>query len=388
MTKLARLRLVILGLIVLGLGLVPALTPATHAAGRPAHAARGAARQTHRATGPSDYYLSLGDSLAYGYQPYPPIRQGFGFYDDLAAGLERVHPGLQPVNFGCPGESSVTFINGGCPFAAAVNYSHPQLTTALAFLKAHRGQVSPITYVMGANDLLQILTNTAALTSTLQRFAVNEDSILRQLRQAAPAADIVTIDYYNPLTIAATTTAALSQTVGGNMALNAIIDATAAKYNVKVANVHAAFNMPERNPLLCQITWICSPYHDVHPTIAGYGVMAGIIGATLGYPGLATTAVTNPAAVSIGVPVGPIQIAYSWIGDMNATGYDIVVYHYDPSGNVVYDKFTTVPAGQHTYVFDEAHCGTSYEFKIRSRGPGHPKGYYTPADGKIVPCAP
>jgi len=140
MTQFSRRRapLCALVLMALFLGVVPA--HATHAAGGLHQPRRHAP-----AAGPKSYYLSLGDSLAFGYQPFPPIRQGFGFFDFLAASLERINPDVQPVNLGCPGESSTTFINGGCPSANAVRYQGSQLNAALAFLKAHQGQVRPIT---------------------------------------------------------------------------------------------------------------------------------------------------------------------------------------------------------------------------------------------------
>src|SRR5579871_6902833 len=81
-------------------------------------------------SGPLAYYLSLGDSLAFGYQPYQPLISGFGYYDDLAASLEQINPDLKPVNLGCPGETSSTFINGGCSGSALIRYTGSQLSTA------------------------------------------------------------------------------------------------------------------------------------------------------------------------------------------------------------------------------------------------------------------
>lgn len=340
-----------------------------------------------RASGPSSYYLSLGDSLAYGYQPFAPIRQGFGYYDFLSTGLEALNPSLQPLNLGCPGESSTTFLNGGCPAAVLNRYTGTQFDTALSFLKAHQGQVSPITYVMGANDLLQIITDTAKLTATLQTFAVNEDRILKALREAAPTADIVTLDYYNPFVVAITDTAQVPASVAPTLALNSIIDKTAARYNVKVANMFAAFNTPVQSPLLCNLTYICSPFHDIHPTIAGYRLMTEVLAATLGYPGFAaSTTPTNPFAISRGVLTGPATITWLWTGETNAQGYDMIIYHYDASGQPVQDRSITLSQGTHSFTLVGATCGISYELKIRSRGPNRPAPYFTPGDGRQFSC--
>src|SRR2546426_3768298 len=70
---------------------------------------------------PQAYYLALGDSIAYGFQPakaragLPPSRFNTGYVDVFAARLRTIAPKLQVVNYGCPGESTKTFIDGGCP---------------------------------------------------------------------------------------------------------------------------------------------------------------------------------------------------------------------------------------------------------------------------------
>src|SRR5437763_9644375 len=63
--------------------------------------------------GPKAYYLALGDSLAYGYQPDGDIVHGYAddFYTDL-----QPHGTMSLTNLACPGETSGTFIHGGCPY--------------------------------------------------------------------------------------------------------------------------------------------------------------------------------------------------------------------------------------------------------------------------------
>lgn len=377
MMRFSRLRVALLALLFTAFIVAP-----------PAYAA-GHVHGATRTSGPGSYYLSLGDSLAFGYQPFSPVQRGFGYYDFLSASLERINPDLQPVNLGCPGESSTTFINGGCPSAGAVSYQGSQLKAALTLLKAHRAQVSPITYVLGANDILPLLKagSPAQIQAAFQQFTVNEDSILRQLRQAAPAADIVTIDYYQPFAVAVTSTAALSGVIQLSQLGNGVIDQVASRYNVKVANVYDAFNTPPQNPMLCYLTWICSPYHDIHPTIVGYQVIAELIAGALGYRGLASPSPTNPLVVSRGTLVSPAVITWAWIGDMNAQGYDVIVYHYDGSGRAIQDRSVTLPTGTRGFTLVGATCGITYELKVRSRGHYRPSAYFTPADGRLFPCS-
>src|SRR5206468_381364 len=102
---------------------------------------------------PQSYYLALGDSMAYGFQPTKnpgarPAAFDTGYVDLFAARLRKLAPQIQVVNYGCPGESTVTFTRGGCPafadgFKLHDAFHGPQLKAAQSFLRAHRGQVSP-----------------------------------------------------------------------------------------------------------------------------------------------------------------------------------------------------------------------------------------------------
>ena len=99
---------------------------------------------------PQSYYLALGDSMAYGYQPDKAspetgLRRFARVYVDLfAASLRRLSPKIQVVNYGCPGESSVTFTRSGCPglsdgFRLHDTFRGSQLKAALSFLRTHNG---------------------------------------------------------------------------------------------------------------------------------------------------------------------------------------------------------------------------------------------------------
>ena len=66
---------------------------------------------------PKQYYLALGDSLAYGFQLGKALSQlptldattfDTGYVDDFAVMMRAVRPDLQVVNFGCPGETTAS----------------------------------------------------------------------------------------------------------------------------------------------------------------------------------------------------------------------------------------------------------------------------------------
>src|SRR5690349_2927618 len=139
--------------------IVAAATLAACSGSVPSHpAAAGLAAQ---AKAPPVYYLALGDSLAQGVQPNAAgisVETPDGYPDQIYAALRRSHPTLRLVKLGCPGETTVTMIDGGiCHYG-----SGSQLKAAEAFLQQHRaqqhsaneqrGRVLLVTLDIGAND--------------------------------------------------------------------------------------------------------------------------------------------------------------------------------------------------------------------------------------------
>src|SRR5256886_7082812 len=119
---------------------------------------------------PKHFYLALGDSVAFGAQlgkffqevstrTYDPNTFNTGYVDDFATRLRSIDPKISTVNLGCPGETTDSFtkfcvFHSVLGFALHSNYSGSQEAAALSFLRAHPGQVSPITITLGINDAL------------------------------------------------------------------------------------------------------------------------------------------------------------------------------------------------------------------------------------------
>jgi lysophospholipase L1-like esterase len=242
---------------------------------------------------PGDYYLALGDSITYGIQPTkakagaPPSAFDTGFVDVFAAGLRKLSPTIDVVNYGCPGESTMTFVRGGCPaFRDGIElhdaFRGPQLAAAVSFLRAHPG-VTPITVTLYGNDWLPMLLDTCKgavpcvrkhAPSTTTAFASRLRSILRRLRAAAPTADIVVTGAWNP-----------DPTTVGQLrpvyrALEASIARAAADSHAQIARMLPVFNpagsVRTQRARLCALTFICSK-GDPHPTNAGYRAMADAV---------------------------------------------------------------------------------------------------------------
>jgi lysophospholipase L1-like esterase len=240
---------------------------------------------------PKRYYLALGDSLAFGFQfdkfnaNFPSVPASIfstGYVDALAGMLREIRPGVTAVNYGCTGETSLTFIEGGCLYTASGfplhdPYDGSQLSAALSFLRAHRGQVSPITINLGTNDLNALrvscgddvscyFTNGPAV---LDNIATNLDYILSQLRAAAPDAEIITFTNYDVASVFVDPRLApLTE------AFNGVVVATAAASSTRVADVFGAFNSGPQPMTLCALTFACTPLQDSHPTDLGYEVIA------------------------------------------------------------------------------------------------------------------
>jgi lysophospholipase L1-like esterase len=237
--------------------------------------------------GAKSYYLALGDSLAFGYQPNLTFSQGYA--DDFYANL-KTHGTSHFTNMGCPDETSTTFMKGGCPYwyLRKSFYLGSQLSAALSFIKNHPGQVSPVTLDIGANDVLpDINKSDCSISSTWQtdlaRFNTNFVSILKQHSSALNGkGDLLVMNYYDPYQ---NTCALLNPNVLTDLQLmNSDIAADTAGTAAVVVPVFDAFGgATTPNANICSYTWMCSSSNDIHPTATGYGVIAGAFESTSGY---------------------------------------------------------------------------------------------------------
>lgn len=236
----------------------------------------------------SGSYLSLGDSLAFGYQPNLVAAGDFDptDYRSYAEDFAAMRPDLQLTNLGCPGETTGTMIHGGCPWLALglpLHSPYPagasQLDAALAFLGSHP-QTSLISVDIGSNDLLAALGGCnydlgcveATLPATLHDLQVNYAAILTALRAAAPSAQLVLFNLYNPLVLALPGSDQLLAPV------NTLIDGLAGAFGAQVADAFGVMNhaagSPAERAFVCTRTWECSSYQNIHPTDLGYQQMA------------------------------------------------------------------------------------------------------------------
>ena len=239
---------------------------------------------------PQSYYLALGDSMTYGFQPTkakPGARPSdfkTGYVDLFAARLRKLSPKIDVVNYGCPGESTVTFTRGGwrCDgFKLHDTFRGPQLKAAASFLRAHPRQVSPITLTLWGGDLAPLSAKGKQARSAIASFATRFESILQQLRAAAPTAEIIVTGAWNP------EADRLHQVEPLYRSVDVAIARAAAASRARVANMFAALNgrgnAKAQQARLCRLTFYCSK-SDPHPTDAGYRAMADAFMTASGYP--------------------------------------------------------------------------------------------------------
>ncbi len=240
------------------------------------------------AIGPKKYYLALGDSLAFGYQPNFDFSHGYAdyFFSNL-----KSHGTTTLANMGCPGETSSTFINGGCPDAVLRKYPYTgaQLSAAVSYLKSHAGQVSPVTLDIGANDLLPDINlstctiNTTKFNTDLATLDSNlKGTILPQLRAAMTvngriSGDLVMMNYYDPYQNACSNTVPYIQSINSHLAS----DLSGSGIIVDVFSAFGGTKTP--NPNTCSFTWMCSVFKNIHATRTGYSVIANRFESGTGY---------------------------------------------------------------------------------------------------------
>jgi lysophospholipase L1-like esterase len=248
---------------------------------------------------PKSYYLALGDSIAYGIQPdkfdkgLPPQGYRTGYVDLFAQRLRQVTPSIRVVNYSCPGESTVSFVRGGCPWLTEGRKLHDpfrgtQMKAALAFLAAHAGQVSPITVHLWGNDIDPVAEACQGdfacikkrAPAAIAQIASRLGSILRRLRAAAPNAEIIVNGTWN------FNADDLARTDPLFRSLDAALRRSAAGARARFANTFPLFN-PQGNVArekarVCSLLFICKR-DDPHPTDAGYRAIATAVWTASGY---------------------------------------------------------------------------------------------------------
>ncbi|HWE37226.1 MAG TPA: GDSL-type esterase/lipase family protein [Isosphaeraceae bacterium] len=250
-------------------------------------------------------YLALGDSLAFGETDFTknPSNGDRGYVAPFADQLAKYNGGVRPdvINLAVDGETTTTFLHGGTPgtgpqpgmpaYGLNTNYPTPpgsQLDLMNSTLAATGYTLKTVSLQLGANDLYVLaetpgfFNQTAAqqqaeVMATLQTVAQNDAAILGELKLLLPPdARVVLLGYYDPFApfrnqpAAGPLYAFAQATALAIPALNQVIAGEAAMYgpNATYIDTYTPFVGNELAD-----TYIATG--NVHPTPAGYQLIAG-----------------------------------------------------------------------------------------------------------------
>lgn len=258
------------------------------------------------------YYVSLGDSYASGFQPNPDgvgganTREGFAYLvPELAAARGY---DLELVNFGCGGATTTSILEAdGCPAGAlgpdGENYDGAsQADAAEAFLEEHQGEVALVTVSIGGNDVTGCVGDAdtiGCVATAIEEIHANLGELLPRLREAAgPDTLIVGLTYPDVILggyvsddpgareLAELSVLAFEDFI--NPALAEEYEAVDAVFADVTAASGAYGSLEETTTLepygeipvpvaeVCELTWYCE-LQDIHPRDAGYELIATLV---------------------------------------------------------------------------------------------------------------
>lgn len=256
------------------------------------------------------YLLALGGSASVGFQPTAAHPRGQptsdGYAEDLVPLEQRRWPGLTVVHLGCPGATTLTFLDGGghCHYLEGT-----QLAAAEAFLRTHPS-TALVTVDLGFNDVLPCVRHEVVdadcVDAALATVHDQLGSILAGIKAAAPAgALVVGVGHYDPYlgdyVLGPGGQAFAATSLGVMERLDATLRAGYRSAGMPMADVAGAFALADRDQAAwsgtgtvpadvartCALTWMCDPPplgHNPHPDDAGYRTIAAAIAAAVADP--------------------------------------------------------------------------------------------------------
>jgi len=284
-----------------------ALAPATAVAKKPS--AQG------KKTAATQYYVSLGDSYASGYQPPAAgaaagnTREGF-VYQVPALAAKRGWK-LSVVNFACGGATTTSILKQkDCPKEAlgpgAKGYGgKTQIQAAEAFVKKNRAKVGLITVSIGGNDVTACARDPATavtcVSNSIAPLRANVRALVTRLRKAAgPKVRIVGTTYPDVIlgayltpggqSLATLSVTAFRSLINPSLKLEygavrgSFVDVTEATgaYTPldQTTTVEGLGTIPVAVAKVCDLTWFCAA-QDIHARASGYKIIADLVARTL-----------------------------------------------------------------------------------------------------------
>ena len=235
--------------------------------------------------GPQGYYLALGDSIAYGFDPGKggsavavrhrvrrPLRRASAeaVTEDRSRQLRVSRRIERDVR-----EGRLPLPSRGREAARSVSRCTAQGGVGVPESSPGTGQPDNPDAV-GQRPGAVVGQGQEGSPKAIASFASRLDSILKQLRAAAPNAEIIVTGAWNPEVDQVKKTQPLYRS------LDAAIARTSAASRARVAKMFAVFNPPANVRRVCALSYICAK-GDPHPNAAGYRAMANAFFAASGY---------------------------------------------------------------------------------------------------------
>jgi lysophospholipase L1-like esterase len=262
---------------------------------------------------PKQYYVSLGDSYAVGWQH--PALYDFG---PTKTGFDRQIPKLAKkkgyryteVNFGCGGATTTSILEQkGCPKQARAlggrAYKTTQVAAAERFLRRHKGRVGLVTVSIGGNDVTACAREAnpvPCVATAAASITKNVKTLAKRLRKAGGKKfrlvgttypDVILGQWVRPPVnqdLAKLSTVAFKSLI--NPALVKAYKAGKGKL-VDVTKATDAYGPLDQTTTLdpygtipvpvakvCSLTWYCQ-FGDIHANSKGYKVIAQLVVKTL-----------------------------------------------------------------------------------------------------------
>jgi lysophospholipase L1-like esterase len=262
----------------------------------------------------SQFYLSLGDSYAVGYQGSVKHTTRHGYANQLLPLAAKRGYRFKLVNLGCGGATTTSMLKQiDCvqPARAPGAAGYPgktQTQAAVAFIKSHRARAGLVTISIGGNDVDGCITTPAPLACVRHNMIgarANLTKIVKRLRAAggnqmriigSTYPDVVLGAWVRPdifgpgrFTLATASLTAFDRYInpGLKQAYGSVgasfVDVTAAtdaygRFDTTVLSPYGRIPTPVAR--VCRLTFFCTLL-DIHMTTAGYGVIAKLEAATL-----------------------------------------------------------------------------------------------------------
>jgi len=266
------------------------------------------------AAAPKQFYLSLGDSYAVGYQGDVKKTTHNGFADQLVPLAKKKGYRFTLVNQGCGGATTTSMLQRkGCPAAAlapgAADYpSQTQVQAAVAFIKKHKSRMGLVTVSIGGNDVDVCIPQpdpNTCVANNMKGAVKNLESIVKQLRRAGGKKLKIVGTTYPDVVLGAWVRTDVFGSNAFNLATESLTSfdkfinpglrkaykSGGAKF-VDVTTATGAYGRFDTTTLapygtiptpvakVCQLTFFCEDI-DIHMKTKGYRIIAKLIAGTL-----------------------------------------------------------------------------------------------------------